>query len=189
MAFGSLIPADQTESIVNVLSAPEISAILRDYGEERYAKQIAASIVQRRKGKAITTTKELVEAISAAVPGVYKRQRIHFATRTFQALRIATNDELGNLKQLLDSLKSLLAPGARIVAISFHSLEDRIVKHFFRQEAKDCLCPPDVPVCVCGHKAWLQILTKKAILPGPDEILINPRSRSAKLRAAQVITN
>ncbi len=187
MAFGSLIPADQTESIVNVMSASELTAILRDYGEERYAKQIAASIVQRRKEKAITTTKELVEAISAAVPGVYKRQRIHFATRTFQALRIATNDELGNLKKLLTNLNSLLRPGARIVAISFHSLEDRIVKHFFRQEAKDCLCPPDAPVCVCGHKAWLKVLTKKAVLPGPEEIKQNPRSRSAKLRAAIIL--
>lgn len=187
MAFGSLIAADRTEAIVNVTPVSELAAILREFGEERYALSIARSIAKTRKDKAITTTKELVEAIGRGVPGVYKRQRIHFATRTFQALRIATNDELGNLKELLRNLKPLLAPGARIVAISFHSLEDRIVKNFFRDEAKDCLCPPEVPVCVCGHQAWLKVLTKKAVTASTEEIRLNPRARSAKLRAALVI--
>jgi 16S rRNA (cytosine1402-N4)-methyltransferase len=187
MAFGSLIAGDKTETIVNVTPVSELASILRDFGEERYALSIARSIAKSRKEKAITTTKQLVEAIGRGVPGAYKRQRIHFATRTFQALRIATNDELGNLKDLLTNLRPLLKPGARIVGISFHSLEDRIVKHFFREESKNCLCPPEVPVCICGHRAWLKILTKKALTPSAEEIRLNPRARSAKLRAALVI--
>ncbi|MCX6793011.1 MAG: 16S rRNA (cytosine(1402)-N(4))-methyltransferase RsmH [Candidatus Falkowbacteria bacterium] len=184
MAFGSLIDSRRTEEIVNTTPVSELASILREYGEERFALQIARSIAFVRRDKPITTTGELVAAISRAVPGSYRRSRLHFATRTFQALRIATNEELESLKILLHSLKDILPSGSRIVAISFHSLEDRIVKQFFKTESRDCICPPSIPLCVCDHKAWLKILTKKAIGASPEEISSNPRSRSAKLRAA-----
>jgi len=187
MAFGSLIGEKRTEEIVNATPVGELASILREYGEERFALPIARSIAYVRRAKPITTTGELVAAIARAVPGSYRRSRLHFATRTFQALRIATNEELDNLKILLQSLKNILLPGARIVAVSFHSLEDRIVKQFFKTESRDCICPPSVPVCVCGHQAWLKILTKKAVGASPAEIAANPRARSAKLRAAITI--
>ncbi len=187
MAFGSLISDRRTEGLVNLKSLAELTSIIRDFGEEHYAYKIARSIVEQRKLEKITTTKQLVEAIAKAVPSSYKRMKIHFATRTFQALRIATNKELENLEVALNEAKKVLAPGARIVIVSFHSLEDRIVKQFFRQEAKDCICPPKVPVCVCHHQAWLTILTKKAVSASREEIVANPRSRSAKLRAAKIL--
>ena len=187
MAFGSLISARRTEEIVNNTPVSELASIIREFGEERFALPIARSIAFVRRHKPITTTGELVAAISRAVPGAYRRSRLHFATRTFQALRIATNEELASLKILLGSLKNFLQPNARIVAISFHSLEDRIVKNFFKDEARDCVCPPSIPLCVCHHKAWLKILTKKAITASSEEITANPRSRSAKLRAAITI--
>jgi 16S rRNA (cytosine1402-N4)-methyltransferase len=125
----------------------------------------------------------LVAAIERAVPGAYRRQPLHFATRTFQALRIASNDELVNLQKFLPAALDLLTPGGRLAIVSFHSLEDRIVKQFFAREAKDCLCPPALPICVCGHQARLKILTKKAVTPSAKEVAANPRARSAKLRA------
>lgn len=189
MAFGSLVQDKRTESIVNETAVSDLAAIIREFGEERYANSIARSIGKIRREKAIVTTKELVDAISQGVPGAYRRSRIHFATRTFQALRIATNEELDNLRIALERLPRILKPNARIVVISFHSLEDRIVKQFFRTEAKDCICPPQVPLCVCGHHAWLELLTKKALVPTAAEIQENPRSRSAKLRAARVISS
>jgi 16S rRNA (cytosine1402-N4)-methyltransferase len=188
MAFGSDISARRTEGIINLTPAEGLSKIFREFGEERYANSIARSIVAVRREHPIRTTKELVEAIHKGVPAVYRRQRIHFATRTFQALRIATNQELENLSTLLSSIRPILRADARIVVISFHSLEDRIVKQFFKQEAKECICPPQAPLCVCDHKPWLKIITKKAIGQTDEEIKSNPRSRSAKLRAAQTLT-
>ena len=131
------------------------------------------------------TTKELVEIIKQAVPGFYRHGRIHPATRTFQALRIATNDELGNLSTALDAALKILSPKGRVAVVSYHSLEDRIVKRFFKRESKGCICPPKAPACVCGHKATLKIITKKIVKPSEEEIRINPRARSAKLRVAE----
>lgn len=154
------------EKIVNYWSKFDIEKILREYGEEDFAREIAEEIIKERKSKQIKTTSQLVEIIKKAVPKRYLRQRIHFVTRTFQALRIAVNDELNNLKEALPQAMEILKTGGRLVIISFHSLEDRIVKNFLKDES-------------------LKILTKKPIIPSLKEIRINPRSRSAKLRAAQ----
>lgn len=187
MAFGSLISPTATQTIVNRAPVTELTDIIRRYGEERFAFQIAKSIVATRKERPITSTGQLVEAIKRGVPSGHRHgSKIHFATRTFQALRIATNDELKNLETALASLKGIMKPGGRIVVVSFHSLEDRIVKQFFRTEARDCICPPERPDCRCGHKAWLTVLTKKALTATEEEIQKNPRARSAKLRAAQI---
>ncbi len=175
------------EYIVNSYSKEKIVSILKDYGEERYAKNIASEIVKERKIKKIVNTQQLVNIISKAVPERYKNQRIHFATRTFQALRIAVNDELENLGKVLPQMMEDLEIGGRIAIISFHSLEDRIVKQFFRKESKDCICDSEVPVCVCKHKKRLEIITKKPITASKEEISRNPRSRSAKLRVARKI--
>ncbi|MFA7169863.1 MAG: 16S rRNA (cytosine(1402)-N(4))-methyltransferase RsmH [Candidatus Paceibacterota bacterium] len=175
------------EKILNTYSEENIFNIIRNYGEERYAKSIASSIVKVRKEKRIESTKELVDIISAAVPGKYKHGRIHFATRTFQALRIAVNDELVSLEKVLPQVLENMAPGGRIGIISFHSLEDRIVKRFFNRESRDCICGPEVPVCVCGHKKRLELLTRKPVRATEEEIEKNPRSRSARLRVAKKI--
>jgi len=184
MAFGSL-SGGRTEEIINNWPEADLEKTIREYGEERFAKNIARAIVERRKKIRIKTTGELAEIIGRAVPKKYLNARIHPATRTFQALRLATNDELNNLKQVLPTAINLLASGGRLAIVSFHSLEDRIVKNFFREEAKDCLCPPSFPVCRCGHKASLKIITKKIIKPREEEIKINPRARSARLRVAE----
>ena len=187
MAFG-VQQAYSTEEIINNWREKEIEKILRDYGEERFAKSIAKGIIDARKDSKIKNTKQLVDIIAEAVPGKYRNNRkIHFATRTFQALRIATNDELNSLKNALPEALNILAKGGRIAVISYHSLEDRIVKHFFKKEAKDCLCPPELPVCRCGHKAGLKIITKKALLPSAEEVKKNSRSRSAKMRVIEKI--
>lgn len=176
------------KEIVNNWQCDEIEKIIKEYGEERFARNIAKNITLARKDKYIETTKELVEIIARSVPGAYRNNRkIHFATRTFQALRIAANDELKSLQIVLPQAVRLLAPGGRIVVIAYHSLEDRIVKHFFKTEAKKCICPPESPICTCQHEPSLKIITKKAILPASAEIKINPRSRSAKLRAVEKI--
>ena len=175
------------EHIINNWSESAIEAILKNYGEERYAKSIARKITKERKIKKIVNTQQLVEIISEAVPVKYKRQRIHFATRTFQALRIAVNEELENLENVLPQILENIEVGGRIAIISFHSLEDRIVKQFFQKESKDCICGPEVPVCVCKHQKRLEIITKKPITASEKEILKNPRSRSAKLRVARKI--
>lgn len=188
MAFGSSASGRKTEEIVNNWPEKDLAKIIREYGEERFAKRIAAAIVKKRKSERIKTTGELVEIIKEALPQRYFiNSKIHPATRTFQALRIATNDELINLKEALPAALSLLKNGGCLAVVSFHSLEDRIVKNFFKQEARDCLCPPALPVCQCGHKAQLKILTKKIIRPGEDEIKLNPRARSARLRVAEKI--
>jgi len=177
----------RVKTIVNKFKEEELYKIIRNYGEERYAKGITRKIVVAREEKPIETTGELVEIISKGVPGEYRRGRIHFATRTFQALRIAANDELKNLELALPQCLDLLEEGGKIAVVSFHSLEDRIVKNYFRSESRDCICPPKAPACVCDHQARLKILAKKVILPTMEEIENNPRARSAKLRVAEKI--
>lgn len=174
-----------TSDIVNSYPERELSRILRDYGEEKFAPQIASAIAKARKMKAIKTVGDLLKVIESAVPKRFQKTgKIHFATRTFQALRIETNDELGQLQSVLPQALEVLAPGGRLVVVSYHSLEDRVVKNFFRSEARDCVCPPDIPICRCDHRSRIEISTKKAILPSEEEISRNPRARSAKLRAA-----
>jgi 16S rRNA (cytosine1402-N4)-methyltransferase len=164
--------------LVNSLSTQELADILSRYGEEPQARRIARAIVTERP---IHTTGELAALVERTVG---RRRRIHPATRTFQALRIAVNGELECLAEALPQALRVLVPGGRLVIISFHSLEDRLVKQFFRNEARDCLCPPEAPVCTCGHRASLGIVTKKPIRPSAEEVATNPRSRSAKLRIA-----
>jgi 16S rRNA (cytosine1402-N4)-methyltransferase len=176
-----------TEILVNKSNEYELERILREYGEEKFAKRIAGEIVSSRRYKKIKTVKELVEIIKKAVPINYQHQKIHFATRTFQALRIATNNELMNLRLALPQAVELLNKGGKIAVVSYHSLEDRIVKNYFRLESKDCICPPNYLNCQCSHKATLKILTKKIIIPSDKELIKNPSSRSAKLRVAEKI--
>ncbi len=179
--------SNTAEYIVNNYSEEDIESIIKNYGEERHAKDITREIIRSRREHKIVNTKQMVDLIERAVPARYKKLRIHFATRTFQALRIAVNKELENLEQTLPKVLENMAVGGRIAIISFHSLEDRIVKHFFKKEARDCICNIKVPVCVCGHKKTLEIITKKPIVPSEQEIISNPRSRSAKLRVARKI--
>lgn len=187
MSFGGADSVSAAD-MMNNLPEKEIKSILTEYGEERYASGIAAAIFKTRKKKKIKTTKELVGIIEKAVPWAYRRsRRIHFATRTFQALRIASNKELENLRCALPQALEALKPGGRIIVVSYHSLEDRIVKRFFRRESRDCLCPSDIPVCRCGHKAALKIINKKIIIPQKEEIKKNKRARSAKMRVAEKI--
>ena len=169
------------EQLVNELDEAGLAAILRDYGEERFARRIAAGIVRARP---VRTAAELADVVAAAVP---RRKASDSLARTFQAIRIAVNDELSALEEGLGQATGLLAPGGRLAVISFHSLEDRIVKRFLRRESTDCLCPPDLPVCVCNHVARLRVLTRRPITPGAEEVQTNPRSRSAKLRAGERI--
>ena len=165
----------------------ELAHIFTRFGEQRWARRIAGRIVQARKIQPIATTLQLAEIVRGAIPGKSRRSRIHPATKVFQALRIYVNDELKHLQSGLDLAVSVLKPGGRICIISFHSLEDRIVKGRFRVLSRGCICLPRTPICVCGHKPSLQILTKRPITPQPEEIGRNPRSRSAKLRAAMKI--
>ncbi len=176
-------PAQQltADTIVNTYPEKEIARIIKQYGEERKGGAIARSIVANRP---FSTTLQLAAAISRAAG---RRGKIHPATRTFQALRIAVNQELERLKMALRQAINILESGGRLVVISFHSLEDRLVKEFFRMESQDCLCPVQTPVCVCGHHASLKLIVKKVITPSPDEIADNPRSRSAKMRVAERI--
>lgn len=171
--------------ILNRWPEREIRRILKDYGEERLSKKIAQEIVKKRKKEKFKNTKQLVEIIKSVYRNKPKPKKIHYATKTFQALRIAVNDELDNLRRILPQALELLQPKGRLVVISFHSLEDRIVKQFFKQESKDCLCPEEFPVCRCNHKKQLHILTKKVITPSGKELKQNYRARSAKLRAAE----
>ncbi len=176
--------------LVNRLGETELADLIFRYGEERYSRRIARAIV---KARPIRRTGQLAEIIQKAVPfapgkGRGGRQaKIHPATRTFQALRIAVNDELGALERALPQAIQLLKPGGRLAVITFHSLEDRIVKQYFRQEAQDCICPPDQPVCTCRHKATIRIITKRPIMPSLAEVNANPRARSAKLRVVESI--
>ena len=171
--------------LVNTASERELADIFWRYGEESRSRQIARRIVQGRARGAITRTAQLAALVAAGVP--YKPGAIHPATKAFQALRIAVNHELESLEITLPQIVDVLQREGRMVIISFHSLEDRIVKEFMRREATDCLCPPRVPVCVCGHKARLRLLTLKPLIPTVQEIERNPRARSAKLRAAEIV--
>jgi 16S rRNA (cytosine1402-N4)-methyltransferase len=170
---------------VNQASERELTDIFRGYGEERYARQIARAIVRRRKEQPFERTGELVDTIKAAIPAPARFGEGHPARRVFQALRIAVNDELAALEAALPSALETLNPGGRMAVISFHSLEDRIVKRFFRREEHGCTCPPDFPVCVCGQEPTLRALNRRAIRPTADEVAANPRAGSARLRAAQ----
>ena len=170
--------------ILNSASAEELTRILYEYGEEKWAKRIAAFITQERRVQPYETTMQLVDTIRRAVPAGAREKDQHPARRSFQALRIAVNDELGALRQGLEQAISMLKPGGRLVVISFHSLEDRIVKECFKLHATACICPPRTPICVCGHKADLKILTKKPVTAGSEELEKNSRSHCALLRAA-----
>jgi 16S rRNA (cytosine1402-N4)-methyltransferase len=171
--------------LVNGASERELVDIFRGYGEERYARQIARAIVRRRKQTPFERTGDLVETIKAAIPAPARFGEGHPARRVFQALRIAVNDELASLEGALPAGLETLRPGGRMAVISFHSLEDRIVKRFFRREEHGCTCPPEFPVCVCGREPTLRVLTKKAIRPTAEEVAANPRAGSARLRAAK----
>jgi 16S rRNA (cytosine1402-N4)-methyltransferase len=173
--------------IVNGWPEAELKRILYDYGEERYAPRIALNIVRRRENKPIETTTELVEVIKASMPGKALREKQHPAKRSFQAIRIATNDELGAIGAMLETAPDRLKSNGRFCVISFQSLEDKLVKDAIHRREKGCTCPPDFPVCVCGFIPTLKTVTKKPIIPGAEEILRNPRSRSAKLRIAERI--
>lgn len=170
--------------IINTYNAADLTRIIRQYSDEKWASRIADFIVKSREEVPITTSGQLVEIIKAAIPASARRATGHPAKRTFQALRIEVNSELDVLRRGLEAAIRWLAPGGRIVVISYHSLEDRIVKDIFKQYSQGCTCPPDLPVCVCGNKPVLKVVTKKPILPTAEEIERNPRSRSAKLRVA-----
>ena len=165
--------------IVNLYAEEELADVIWRYGEEPGSRRIARAVVRARP---VRTTRQLAEIVSRTVPG---RGRIHPATRTFQALRIAVNDELGALESGLEQAVAVLGRGGRLVVISFHSLEDRIVKQFLQRESRDCICPPENITCTCGHHATLRLLTKHTVTPQPHEVANNPRSRSARLRAAE----
>jgi 16S rRNA (cytosine1402-N4)-methyltransferase len=170
--------------LVNEESERELANVFRRYGEERYARQIAREIVRRRRRRPLERTGEVVDAIRAAVPAPRRFGDGHPARRVFQALRIAVNDELGSLERALPAAVEMLRPDGRLAVISFHSLEDRIVKRFLADQARGCSCPPEFPVCVCGRQPSLRLLTRKAVRPSPREIDANPRSASARLRVA-----
>lgn len=168
--------------LVNRMPEKDLARLIQELGEERWAARIAQFIVRRRP---LRTTRDLAAAVEAAIPRGAWPPHIHPATRTFQALRMSVNDELSNLERGLKAATQILTPGGRMATISFHSLEDRMVKSYFNVESKDCLCTPHQPVCTCAHRASLRILTRRPITPSADEVSSNPRSRSAKLRAAE----
>ncbi len=169
-------------TVVNEWPGERLRTAIRELGEERHARSIAAEIVRRRP---LETTFELVEAVRAAVPPAYRFGRGHPAKKTFQAIRIAVNDELESLDRALPGAWGLLATGGRMGAIAFHSLEDRRVKRFLAERARECVCPPELPVCVCSREAEAELLTRRAVAASPEEAERNPRSRSARLRVAR----
>lgn len=168
--------------VVNTYPEEKLYQVIKEYGEERFARSIARNIVQRRQEKRIETTGELVDVIRASMPAKAKNGKGHPAKRTFQAIRIEVNHELEVLQESLEDMVSLLADGGRLCIITFHSLEDRMVKNFFRRMENPCTCPPDFPVCVCGKQSKGKVITRKPILPGTEELDKNKRSKSAKLR-------
>ena len=172
-------------SLVSDLREQELETVFRRYGEERFARSIARAIVRRRSREPFERTGQLVDVIRAAIPAPARFGEGHPAKRVFQALRIAVNDELGQLEQALPAAVDMLRPQGRIAVISFHSLEDRIVKRFFRAESRGCVCPPDFPVCACGREPVLRVVTPRAVRPSPAEIAANPRAASARLRVAE----
>lgn len=173
------------EKLVNDLPEDELTKIIKEYGEERWAVRIARFVTEHRRIKPIHTTGELVEIIKKAIPAGARREGPHPAKRTFQALRIAVNDELNRFARTLRDCVDILKPGGRVCVISFHSLEDRITKDVFREMARECICPPNMPVCTCGKEKLLKIITGKPITAGKQELETNPRARSAKLRVAE----
>ena len=170
--------------VVNEADERELADIFRRYGEERFARPIARAIGRRRSERQFERTAELVEVIRSAIPAPRRFGDGHPAKRVFQALRIVVNDELGALERALPSALRMLRPGGRIAVVSFHSLEDRIVKRFFAAQARGCVCPPEFPVCVCGKEPTLRLVTRKAVRPSPAETAENPRAASARLRVA-----
>jgi len=172
-------------TIVNTWSQEELKRILYTYGEERYAPQIAAAICRRREEKVIETTLELVDIIRSAMPPAALREKQHPAKRSFQAIRIAVNDELGSVEKVMEDAIPALNPGGRLAVITFHSLEDRIVKTAMAAASKGCTCPPSFPVCVCGNKPKVRLCSRKPIVASAKELEENPRSRSAKLRVCE----
>ena len=173
--------------VVNTWSFEELKRILYDYGEERYAPRIASAICSRREVKPIETTLELVDIIRGAMPAAALREKQHPAKRSFQAIRIAVNDELGSVEKVMRDAVPCLNPGGRLAVITFHSLEDRIVKNAMAEASRGCTCPPSFPVCVCGKKPLVKLISRKPILSGEMELERNPRARSAKLRICEKI--
>ena len=171
--------------VVNTWPQEELRRILFEFGEERYAPLIAAAIVRRREQSPIETTMELVDVIRSAMPGAALREKQHPAKRSFQAIRIAVNDELGSVDRMLQAALRRLNPGGRLAVITFHSLEDRIVKNAMQAASKGCVCPPEFPVCVCGKKPTVKLVSRKPIVSGARELEENPRARSAKLRVCE----
>lgn len=173
------------EDVIHALSKAELAAVIREFGEERWANRIAHAIVRRRKEGRIRSSVELADLVRSAVP---KPSRIHPATRTFQAIRIYVNRELENLAIGLEKALQVLKPGGRLCVISFHSLEDRLVKHTFREWASSCICPPKTPICVCQHEPSVKLVVRRPIVPDKDETARNPRARSSKLRVAESLS-
>ena len=173
------------DTVVNTWSYEELKRILYDYGEERYAPKIASAICSRREQKPIETTLELVDIIRGAMPAAALREKQHPAKRSFQAIRIAVNDELGSVEKVMKDAVPCLNEGGRLAVITFHSLEDRIVKNAMADAAKGCTCPPSFPVCVCGKKPQVKLISRKPIVSGDEELERNPRARSAKLRICE----
>lgn len=186
MRMDKSTPLD-AETVVNTYSEEALKKILWNYGEEKFAPRIASRIVAEREKSPIKTTEELVTIIRAAIPAAAREGGHHPAKRTFQAIRIEVNGELDSIEPTIRTACQHLVPGGRCAFISFHSLEDQIVKNTYRDLTGGCTCPKDFPVCVCGRKPQIKILTKKPVLPGKDELAVNPRSRSAKLRVAEKI--
>ena len=185
---------DQTQPltaavVVNEWSEGQLKDVLRNYGEERYAGAIAGAIVRKRQEAPIETTGQLVDVIRSAMPAAALREKQHPAKRTFQGIRIAVNDELAAVSDVVAGAIPLLKPGGRLCVISFHSLEDRIVKQQLAKAAKGCTCPPEFPVCICGKKPQITLKPRKPILPSQEELERNPRARSAKLRVAERVPN
>ncbi len=173
------------DTVVNTWSHEELKRILYDYGEERYAPQIASAICRKRELAPIRTTLELVDVIRSAMPAAALREKQHPAKRSFQAIRIAVNDELGSVEQVMRDAIPCLNPGGRLAVITFHSLEDRIVKNGMTNASKGCTCPPSFPVCVCGKKPQVKLISRKPIVSTDEELARNPRARSAKLRICE----
>ena len=171
--------------VINTFDGPDIARALRTLGDEKYAREIAREICRRREVKPIETTGELVDAIKAAIPAAARRHGHHPARKTFQAIRIVVNRELDVLEEGLEAAIRWLNPGGRICVISYHSLEDRIVKHTFQEMSRGCTCPPDLPVCTCGNVPTLRVITRKPLVASTEEVQRNPRARSAKIRVAE----
>jgi 16S rRNA (cytosine1402-N4)-methyltransferase len=177
---------ETAENLINNLSRENLQRLFKDYGEERWAKQIAYKIVETRKRKMIRTSIQLAQIVIDAIPRhALSKQKIHPATRVFMALRIAVNQELEILKTFMDRAADFLNPGGRLCVLSFHSLEDRIVKQQFKALEKGCSCPPQLPICVCGQNPKVSILTKRVVRPSAEEVIANPMARSTRLRAVE----